>query len=95
MAALLILDWQLCGRAGIQAPSAVKPRCIARAEAAEGTASVFCGRPTSPRMAAMVNGTTSHALDYDNAQFDHLGLLSTGIYPAALAGRELMNSSFG
>jgi len=39
-------------------------------------------------MAAMANGAISHALDYDDTHFAHVGHLSVGIYPAALAIAE-------
>jgi 2-methylcitrate dehydratase PrpD len=44
-------------------------------------------------MAALVNGTISHALDYDDTHFDHVGHLSVGIYPAALAMAEGADAS--
>ena len=46
-----------------------------------------------PRMAALVNGATSHALDYDDTHFAHVGHLSVGIYPAALAIAEMQDAS--
>ena len=39
-------------------------------------------------MAALVNGATSHALDFDDTHFAHVGHLSVGIFPAALAVAE-------
>ena len=39
-------------------------------------------------MAALINGAVSHALDYDDTHFSHVGHLSVGIYPAALAAAE-------
>ena len=36
----------------------------------------------------MVNGAISHALDYDDTHFAHVGHLSVGIYPAVLAIAE-------
>ena len=35
----------------------------------------------------------SHALDYDDTHFAHVGHLSVGIYPAALAIGEMQDSS--
>jgi len=40
-----------------------------------------------------VNGATSHALDFDDTHFAHVGHLSVGIYPAALAVAELQDAS--
>ena len=45
------------------------------------------------RAAALANGTISHALDYDDTHFAHIGHLSVGIYPAALAVGEETNAS--
>lgn len=45
------------------------------------------------RSAALVNGATSHALDYDDTHFGHVGHPSVGIYPAALAVGELVGAS--
>ncbi|WP_394701511.1 MmgE/PrpD family protein [uncultured Roseibium sp.] len=36
---------------------------------------------------------TSHALDYDDTHFAHVGHLSVGIYPAALAAGEEVDAS--
>ncbi len=51
------------------------------------------GMRVPPRMAALVNGATSHALDYDDTHFAHVGHLSVGIYPAALAIAEMQDAS--
>ena len=56
-------------------------------------ASVLGGMRVPPRMAALVNGATSHALDYDDTHFAHVGHLSVGIYPAALAIAEMQDAS--
>ena len=39
----------------------------------------------SPRIAALINGTISHALDYDDTHFDYLGHPSVVVISAALA----------
>ena len=44
-------------------------------------------------MAALVNGTISHALDFDDTHFAHVGHLSVAIYPAALAAGEAAGAS--
>ncbi len=40
-----------------------------------------------------MNGATSHALDYDDTHFGHVGHPSVGIYPAALAVAEETGAS--
>jgi 2-methylcitrate dehydratase PrpD len=87
MAQLSLFDWMVCGLAGVGEPVSA----IMRAHVAgEGGASVFGGGTAPARAAALANGTISHALDYDDTHFGHIGHLSVGIYPAALAvGQEV------
>ena len=93
MARLSLFDWLVCGRAGINEPLAAKLRRLAEEEAGNGTASVFGGAPAPARMAALVNGATSHALDYDDTHFGHVGHPSVAIFPAALATAEEVDAS--
>ena len=88
MARLSLFDWIVCGRAGTGEPVAAILRELAGQEGGNGEASVFGGKPAPARMAALVNGATSHALDYDDTHFGHIGHLSVGVYPAALAIAE-------
>lgn len=87
MAQLSLFDWMVCGLAGVGEPVAA----ILRAHVAgTGAASVFGGGTAPAQAAALANGTISHALDYDDTHFGHIGHLSVGIYPAALAvGQEV------
>jgi len=88
LARFSLLDWMACGIAGTSEPLAAKLREFAEQEAARGVSSVI-GDGTAPaRMAALVNGATSHALDYDDTHFAHIGHLSVAIYPASLAVAE-------
>jgi len=80
-----LLDWLVCGRAGIDEPLAHNIRKFALKEAGTEMASIFGGGKVPARMAALVNGTISHALDYDDTHFGHIGHLSVGVYPAAIA----------
>ena len=82
-----------CGIAGIGEALAVKLRQLSMLEGGRALASVVGGTRVPPRMAALVNGATSHALDYDDTHFAHVGHLSVGIYPAALAIGEMQDSS--
>lgn len=88
LAAYSLLDWMACGRAGAGEPLAEKLRDLADAEGGARMASVIGGGEAPSRMAALVNGATSHALDFDDTHFAHVGHLSVGIYPAALAVAE-------
>ena len=92
-AKLSLLDWMTCGVAGTGEPLAVKLRQLAAGEGGQPVATVLGGMRGPPRMAALVNGATSHALDYDDTHFAHVGHLSVGIYPAALAIAEMQDAS--
>lgn len=93
LAQLSLLDWMACGLAGVSEPLAGKLRALADAEGGANQASIFGAGHAPARMAALVNGATSHALDYDDTHFAHVGHLSVGIYPAALAVGEEVDAS--
>ncbi len=86
---LSLLDWAACGIAG-------------RAEGAfdgwsatlttQGPATRFDGARSTAAEAALVNGTLSHALDYDDTHFDHIGHPSVVVCAAALAVGEAQNA---
>lgn len=88
MARLSLFDWMACGLAAVNEPVARGLRGYLSAEGGRAVASVMGGRQLPARAAALVNGATSHALDYDDTHFAHIGHLSVGIYPAALAAGE-------
>ncbi len=88
-ATLSLFDWIMCGRAGASQKLSRIIRAYAEDEAGKKTASLFGGKLKVPaRAAALVNGTISHALDYDDTHFAHIGHTSVGIYPAAMAVGE-------
>jgi 2-methylcitrate dehydratase PrpD len=83
-----LFDWMTCGRAGIGEPLAAILRDVIASEGGHAVASVIGGGGLPARAAALVNGATSHALDYDDTHFGHIGHPSVAIYPAALAVGE-------
>jgi 2-methylcitrate dehydratase PrpD len=88
-ATLSMFDWIMCGRAGAQQDLSKIIRKFILEEAGRKSASIFGSKIRVPaRAAALVNGTISHALDYDDTHFAHIGHTSVGIYPAALAVGE-------
>ena len=93
MARLSLFDWMVCGRAGVGEPLAGILRDYVAAEGGWPVASIFGGGQAPARAAALVNGATSHALDYDDTHFGHVGHPSVGIYPAALAVAEEVGAS--
>ncbi|MCH2163081.1 MAG: MmgE/PrpD family protein [Marinovum sp.] len=88
-----MLDWAACGLAGVDAPVSGILRSQAQAEGGQTHASIFGGGATTARMAALINGTTSHALDYDDTHFDHIGHPSVAVLPAVLSVAERENAS--
>lgn len=88
-----LFDWMVCGLAGVDEPLAGILRDVIGAEGGVPVASVMGGGMMPARAAALVNGATSHALDYDDTHFAHVGHPSVGIYPAALAAGEMVGAS--
>lgn len=93
LALLSLYDWVLCGLAGRDETVSCLVHEFARSEGGVEVASLIGGHQAPPRMAALVNGTISHALDFDDTHFAHVGHLSVAIYPAALAAAEEMDAS--
>ncbi|MFN3130640.1 MmgE/PrpD family protein [Roseibium sp.] len=93
LAKFSLLDWLVCGRAGVEEPVAQKLRAFGTSEGGVAASSTFGGPKMPPRMAALVNGAASHALDYDDTHFAHVGHLSVGVFPAALAAAEEVDAS--
>ncbi|SFT49838.1 MmgE/PrpD family protein [Sedimentitalea nanhaiensis] len=86
---LSALDWLAVGRAGADETVSRIVRDLALGESGAGQAQLFGSDVAVPaRAAALVNGTTSHALDYDDTHFAHIGHPSVAVFPAALAVGE-------
>ncbi|KUJ86095.1 2-methylcitrate dehydratase [Ruegeria marisrubri] len=88
VASLSLLDWLAVGRAGADEPVSRIVRGMVLDEGGTPQARLF-GQGAAPmRAAALVNGTISHALDYDDTHFAHIGHPSVAVIPAALAVAE-------
>jgi 2-methylcitrate dehydratase PrpD len=93
MARLSLYDWFTVTRAGENEPVAkIVPGFVAD-EAGKQAASVagldnMVSARAAARAAALANGAASHALDYDDTHFAHVGHPSVAILPAALAVAE-------
>jgi len=89
-----LFDWLTVTIAGTREPLSGIVRTYALEDGGKAAASI-AGNPAKlpARTAALVNGTISHALDYDDTHFSHIGHLSVGIYPAALATGEETGAS--
>jgi 2-methylcitrate dehydratase PrpD len=93
-AKLSLLDWCAVGRAGVDEPVSRIVREMVEAEGGTAEASLFGSATKLPaRAAALANGATSHALDYDDTHFDYVGHPSVAIFPAALAMAERVDAS--
>lgn len=88
MARCSLFDWMVVARAGQDQPLAGIIRDYVTEDGGKPVASVIGGGKVPARGAALVNGTISHALDYDDTHFGHVGHPSVGIMPAALAAAE-------
>lgn len=93
MMRLSLIDWLAVGIAGLHEPVAGVMHALAAEEGGAGQAALIGGGRVPIRMAALVNGTISHALDYDDTHFAHIGHPSVGVIPAALAVAEAMGAS--
>ena len=94
IARLSMLDWLAVGLAGSNEPVSKIVRGMIEEEGGTEQASVFGSLHLFPaRAAALANGTISHALDYDDTHFLHIGHPSVGIIPAALAVAQQTGSS--
>ena len=89
MMRLSVFDWAACGIAGADEPVAAILRDRALSDGGRDEAAVIGGGRLPARAAAVVNGTISHALDYDDTHFAHIGHASVGVLPAALAMAEV------
>lgn len=91
-----LFDWLTVARAAVGEPLSAIIRDQALAEGGTSVASIAgSGTKLPARAAALVNGAISHALDYDDTHFAHIGHLSVGIYPAALAAGEEKDATAG
>lgn len=94
MARDALFDWAAVARAGRTEPVSVILRDLAESEGSKGDASLFgSSHRVAPRAAALANGATSHALDYDDTHFAYVGHPSVAIYPALLALAEAKDLS--
>ncbi|WP_420555887.1 MmgE/PrpD family protein [Roseovarius sp.] len=91
---LSLLDWAAVGIAGRDEPVAGILRAQAEDEGGSPQAGLIGSALRVPaRMAALVNGTVSHALDYDDTHFAHIGHPSVAVIPAALALGETVGAT--
>lgn len=94
MMRLSVVDWLACAMAGRAEPVAQLTRAMALDEGGHAQATLFGGGQVPARAAALVNGATSHALDYDDTHFAHIGHPSVAVNSAALAMAQRQGADF-
>ncbi len=87
-----VIDWFAVTLAGLDEPLAGILRDLHSDPVRGGATVVGTRRRTSVAAAALVNGATSHALDYDDVQ-PLVGHCTTAVFPAALAVAESVGAS--
>ena len=85
---LSLVDWLAVGWAGRDEPVSRITRQMVLDEGGQGQATLLGGGRGPARSAALANGAASHALDYDDTHFAHIGHPSVAVVPAALALAE-------
>lgn len=80
-----LYDWMACGIAGASEPVAAIIRAQVLTDGGTPDARLFGGGDVPARAAALANGTISHALDYDDTHFAHIGHPSVAVFPAVFA----------
>ncbi len=94
MMRLSLFDWAACGISGAREADFNSFVAAQHNVGGAAEASVFgAGRMPAP-VAALVNGTLSHALDYDDTHFVHIGHPSVAVVPAVLALAERTDADF-
>lgn len=91
---LSLKDWAACAIGGRNEPLAEILRGKGMSEGGKAQASVIGGGHLPAPRAALINGAVSHALDYDDTHFAHIGHTSVGVIPAALAVAERQRVTF-
>ena len=91
---LSLQDWVSVAMAGVDEPVSTAVRDLVLSEGGTGTAFVFGSEQTLPmRAAALSNGSTSHALDYDDTHFLHIGHPSVVVFSATMAAAQQVGAT--
>jgi 2-methylcitrate dehydratase PrpD len=94
IATFSLFDWMVVARAGRNEPVSQIIRSYVTEEGGKPDASLVGSSVRVPaRAAALANGAVSHALDYDDTHFAHIGHPSVAVLPAALAAAEQVDAS--
>ncbi|MDI6029185.1 MmgE/PrpD family protein [Corticibacterium sp. UT-5YL-CI-8] len=84
-ARVALVDYMGVAVGAVNEPGAIATRKVAQVWAAPGNARIFGAGTTNPALAALVNGTMAHCMDYDDTHLWGGGHISTPCWSAALA----------
>jgi 2-methylcitrate dehydratase PrpD len=94
-AKMCLVDWMGVALGAHAEGAAVTVRRLADSWGASGKAQLLLGGTTTPALAAQVNGTMSHCLDYDDAHTQGAGHISAVTWAAAwaMAGQHQLSGA--
>ena len=87
---LSIFDWICVGSAGIneKVSEIIRNYALEEGDIVHGSLAFGLNEEFPPHVAAMINGITSHVLDFDDTHFCYVGHPSVAVLPATLALSE-------
>ncbi|MEO8006414.1 MAG: MmgE/PrpD family protein [Betaproteobacteria bacterium] len=83
-----VIDWFATALSGSRSTEAKYVDNVVRALQSRGTATTFTGMRTAAPLAALVNGTSAHAEDFDDTNFDAMIHTGASVVAAAFAVSE-------
>jgi len=93
MAKMCLVDFVGVALGARHEPAAEAVRRAALGWGSQGGAHIFLGPTAAPAVAALVNGTMGHCMDFDDTHLDGSGHLSTPTWSATLALAEHLGRS--
>ncbi len=87
-AKMCLVDWMGVALGAVNEPAAHAVRGVARRWDSGGRARILLGPVAAPAVAALVNGTLAHCMDYDDTHLDGAGHISAPTWAATLALAE-------
>ena len=85
LARMCLADWVCVTLGAVDEPAAIHISSVVDGWSADGPSCTFRGSRLPPPLAALVNGTLAHCLDYDDVHFPSLSHLSAPTWAALLA----------
>lgn len=87
-AKMCLVDWLGVALGAVNEPAAQSVRRLAQKWNTGGRAHILLGPAVAPALAALVNGTMAHCMDYDDTHMDGAGHISGPTWATALALAE-------